>query len=505
MSDKLLKDGRKKKKLKPSIIPLQKIVQESIKKENCFKPFWNNYSKKMSKAMWLPNKNDKYFYFDGNQNSTEKSCFCKKTTLKYNNKKSSCILKKFLHPDVMDIENVKYTRKIRIYPNKDQRDLFEKCFNGHRFFYNKTVRYINDNENVNLSLITIRPLVMNNDKKLKTDEKWQKEIPNDTRQLAISEAITAFKSSHALLKKGIIKHFKVSYKSKKMPVSNFHITKKALKPSFHLFKRRLKKKIRVRSKIKRWIKNNINEIDHQCQIIKEKPNRYYICIPRDRKKENIKKPFNIVSLDPGVKTFQTFYSPDGICGKLGNNVKNDLSKISIKIDKLKSKIENKNTKCKTRRNLKRRCFLLRNKIKNKVKDLHWKSISYLCKNFENIIIPSFETSNMTSCKNRKIGKKTTNEMLTLSHYRFRERLIYKSECYTKCKVYICKEDYTSKTCTKCGNVDMSLGGKKIYKCKECNLILDRDINGARNILIKVLSSEVNRLDPTDAFICKSVI
>ena len=96
---------------------------------------------------------------------------------------------------------------------------------------------------------------------------------------------------------------------------------------------------------------------------------------------------------------------------------------------------------------------------------------------------------MASKENRKINKKTTNNMLSLSHYKFRERLIYKSKCYFKCDVHICREDYTSKTCTNCGNISINLGGKRIYNCEKCNIKIDRDINGARNILLKVLSSK----------------
>ena len=500
------------KRFIPDTNSLQMLVQASITPEKDLKPFWNNSSKTISQKLWLPTKTDGQDLdskcLNGFSNSTEQSCWFVKTNLKHQNKnwqKTSCLLQRFSHPDIMDQENIKspkksvaYTRKIRIYPNKTQKKLFEKCFGTHRFFYNKTVNYINKNSGVQLYLSKVRPHVMNSDKNLKPDELWQKEIPNDTRQQAIDEAISSFKSAHALLEKGLIKFFKVSYKSKKAPTSHFHITKKALHPTFHLFKRRLKKKLRVRNKMKKWIEKNINIIDHQCIIVKEKPNRYFVCIPCDKKKEIIKRPYNIVSLDPGVKTFQTFYSPDGICGKLGDKITKPLSKINKIVNKLKSKIAEETGR--TKINIKKRCFLLRTKIKNKVKDLHWKTASYLCKNFENILIPSFETSKMASKKNRKINKKTTNEMLSLSHYKFRERLIFKSKCYSNCNVYVCREDYTSKTCTNCGNMQKSLGGKRIYKCNKCKMVLDRDLNGARNILLKVLSSNSNRSDPTGAFI-----
>jgi|SaaInlStandDraft_1057018.scaffolds.fasta_scaffold04052_8 transposase len=42
----------------------------------------------------------------------------------------------------------------------------------------------------------------------------------------------------------------------------------------------------------------------------------------------------------------------------------------------------------------------------------------------------------------------------------------------------------NKTCTNCGNLHKSLGSNKTYKCEKCNVIMERDVNGARNILLK---------------------
>ncbi len=50
----------------------------------------------------------------------------------------------------------------------------------------------------------------------------------------------------------------------------------------------------------------------------------------------------------------------------------------------------------------------------------------------------------------------------------------------------CEEWYTSKTCSECGNIDDRLGTNKIYKCKSCDSIMDRDLNAAKNILLKFL-------------------
>jgi putative transposase len=48
------------------------------------------------------------------------------------------------------------------------------------------------------------------------------------------------------------------------------------------------------------------------------------------------------------------------------------------------------------------------------------------------------------------------------------------------------EEYTSKTCSKCGHIHTKLGGSKKFKCPECGHNLDRDLNGAFNKILKAL-------------------
>ena len=66
---------------------------------------------------------------------------------------------------------------------------------------------------------------------------------------------------------------------------------------------------------------------------------------------------------------------------------------------------------------------------------------------------------------------------------FKQRLINKARQFGK-KVVIVNEAYTSKTCSCCGDVHTSLGGNKIFKCQKCKSIMDRDVNGAKNIFLK---------------------
>ena len=87
---------------------------------------------------------------------------------------------------------------------------------------------------------------------------------------------------------------------------------------------------------------------------------------------------------------------------------------------------------------------------------------------------------VTKTKNKHLRR----SLLSLRHYEFRQRLIHKIR-ETKSRLIICHEPYTSKTCTKCGIIN-NIGSSKHYKCKECKLEIDRDVNGARNIFLRVI-------------------
>ena len=63
-------------------------------------------------------------------------------------------------------------------------------------------------------MITMRKLIMKSDKDLNNDEKWQADVPYDTRQLAIKECITCYKSNETKLKKKQITSYNVNYKTK---------------------------------------------------------------------------------------------------------------------------------------------------------------------------------------------------------------------------------------------------------------------------------------------------
>ena len=481
----------------------------SSSKVSYSKGFWKESSNRRSKKLWSPagsvDQNldrDRDIFLNGfSKSSLHRSFAMKRGKLKEKIRKKLWQLSPSLVSTPRnETENYTYTRKIRFYPTDSQKKLFESCFGATRYLINKVIEGINNKTITDFSFFALRKKVILTDKELVLPENkkelWLKAIPSDTKQLAIRRLAVDIKPNIEKVKKKQIKQFRLHFKSKKNIHQYCFVDKRTLKAStLQIFPRRTKEPFKLRSKTETWWRDNLTEIESSFTVIREK-NRYYFCLPMTQTKKKITQPYHCVALDPGVRTFQTFYSEDvGVAGKLGNGIDKTLFQIAKKEDKLKSFIdttsfEDAKVVLRSKRhryNLKKRCFLLRTKIKNIVNDLHWKSCHYLCSNFKNIFLPEFGVKNMTKkspSRFRAISSNTTRSMLTLSHYKFKERLLYKSQTMG-CKVHICNESYTTKTCGKCGNIQ-HVGRKEVFLCTKCEFKIDRDYNGARNIYLKVI-------------------
>jgi putative transposase len=195
---------------------------------------------------------------------------------------------------------------------------------------------------------------------------------------------------------------------------------------------------------------------------------------------------SVVSLDPGVRTFQTTYDASGLATEWGKGDMNQVYIMCRRMDKLQARhdLEKKRSK---KRYLKKAWLRMIDKVKNKVKEVHRKLALWLCETYTVVLIPTFESSNMVRKGARKINSKTARGMLTWSHYAFRQLLKNKAELHPWVHVVETEEPYTSKTCGCCGEIKQTLGGNKVFKCKKCDYVADRDFNGARNILLRYLS------------------
>ena len=89
---------------------------------------------------------------------------------------------------------------------------------------------------------------------------------------------------------------------------------------------------------------------------------------------------------------------------------------------------------------------------------------------------------IVSKKTSVLSKQIKVACLRTRYYEFYKRLEFKCSL-TRTNFRYVNEAYTSKTCSNCGNYNNKLKEEIIYECK---LIIHRDMNGSRNIMIKSL-------------------
>jgi putative transposase len=122
------------------------------------------------------------------------------------------------------------------------------------------------------------------------------------------------------------------------------------------------------------------------------------------------------------------------------------------------------------------------RIKNLVKDMHWKTAKFLCENYDEIHLGKINTLSIISNETSNIDNTTKRVLLSLSHSKFRERLKHQAK-KADSNVRLINEHMTTKTCHSCGKIK-EVGSSKTYKC-ECKVEIGRDINAAINIYKKV--------------------
>ena len=325
---------------------------------------------------------------------------------------------------------------------------------------------------------------------------WEFSTPKDVRAGAIKEFTSQLKTNISKVKKKLIPSFNMNFKSRKRKATeSITLPKSSIKfkdGKVSIYSTFVKEKIKLGKRHgKRYPKPTAVETDIK-MIYNGKD--FFLLIPRQIKVKNQNKDEKkIVALDPGVRVFQTGFSESECFEANVNTVK--LRRLKLKISLLQSLFTNKKKRGKqenkknhqnhqNHQNHKttRKLFILQKKIKDMVAECHWQTANYLIKNYNDVLLPSFESQDMVKGKSI-LSKKTKNEMLSLSHYAFKIRLQEKSKEYRHVRIHDVNEAYTSKTCTRCGCIN-NVGSNKVYSCKSCDLVIDRDVNGARNIFIK---------------------
>ena len=210
--------------------------------------------------------------------------------------------------------------------------------------------------------------------------------------------------------------------------------------------------------------------------------QYHMSVPYDEKlapgRENQAR---VVALDPGVRSFLTWYSA-GSVGKIGEGAFFRIQRLCERLDELLSRAAKSPSR--KRRNMRRAANKIRLRIENLVQELHRQAARFLVNNFDVILLPGFETSEMVERGRRSIRSKTVRNLLSLAHYRF--KLFIKNKAAETGVILLdVNEAYTTKTVSWTGELLENLGGASVVVSQDGER-MDRDYNGARGIYLRAL-------------------
>lgn len=313
------------------------------------------------------------------------------------------------------------------------------------------------------------------------EEPWLRECPQVIRSAAIRDLMAAYASNFEKRKKNPNHRFDIRFKSKKDPLGAVRIETKnaAVKVigdgRISFFPTKLQP-MRFDARALQGL-----SLDYDVTLSKDKLGRFSLHVPLFRENQPQKQAADWCAVDPGVRTFLTTYSLDSVT-KIGQGAATRLFKLCRWLDDLLSRIT-RTKGVQKRRRMRRAAVRMRMRIANLVRELHWQAAAFLTHNYTDIALPVFETQRMARRLSRKLTSEQTRRMLTLSHYTFRQRLLHKA-AKEGCRVHLVGEEFTSKTCTRCGFIKHNLRGAEVYMCNACGLRIDRDVGGGRNIALK---------------------
>lgn len=307
----------------------------------------------------------------------------------------------------------------------------------------------------------------------------------------MNDLLKAYKTNFAAQRKG----FKIRYRSKKAESESIVIHSKHWKKAGVFHPRSFgTDPIRGSEPLP-------DKLNYDCRLQRTRLGEFYLCIPMplEIRSENQAPQWQkiedgILALDPGVRTFCTGYSPSGLSVEWAKNDIGRIYRLCHALDKLQSKWSQKEIRHRKRYKLKQAARRIRKKIRNLVDEAHKKFVKWIVEQYHTVLLPEFATQRMVKRAQRRIGSKTAKAMLTWAHYRFKQRLLNKTREYPWCKVVICDEHYTSKTCGNCGFIHQKLGSSKTFRCPKCRIEMDRDINAARNILLRYITIRTSHVE-----------
>lgn len=490
------------KTLKPSLI-------SEFNKDLQIKPFWNNKIQLLSDKLYLPssdnlveaNFNHEVFNSDSWFNIEHYINTDKPYKLQFKDVKET-------------IKEITKVSQIKLFLTNEQKEYMKIIIGTYRYFYNRGVAYLNNyNKTTKKSWYLVDPKDSKTKKTVKiigkdnpytfiTMKKYIKDnypswilidFPSHLVDEAFRECSARFLTCLNQCRTNN-KPFDFSFKTKKEIVQTMNLERPMINSKSNgIFVKWMINGKYIFKNIKTHDKFSNYEFKGSSLSYHSVLNSFTLNLTYKIQSEPTKIK-NICAIDQGIRTPFTIYSTNEVV-KIGFGASEKIIKVCKEIDIIQSRINSETYYVKDKDGKKKyykvtsgRKKSLRKAMHRKIKylknlkrELHNKSIRYLCDNYSTIIVPPFKTQAMVKTLNSKVSRM----MCTFSFYEFKTKLINKAQEYNINIIEKC-EPYTSKTCGNCGIINYGLGTSEVYKCTNCDLEIDRDINGSRCILLRNL-------------------
>jgi len=255
--------------------------------------------------------------------------------------------------------------------------------------------------------------------------------------------------------------------------------------------------------MKKCIEGKIKQIE-----IKKEVDKWYILVCNDIETHKYEDNGKYQAIDLGISDIVTAVNLDDKTLHMKNRLQEIEKYYNPKIDSLKSRRDHCKHPSREHPNFKksRKYIYYDNKIKkmsrkrsNKIKYFQHFLSNIIVKNTRanTIIVGDLNIKPMSkkkkgsgNSKENKKNKTINRRNLSGSLGRFTEFLTYKAERIGK-RVIKIDESYTSIVCCTCGSKKKMSLDKREYICDECENIMNRDENSARNIMTRFLETRKN--------------
>ena len=286
----------------------------SISNERGFKPYWSVLCLEISSELLLPIGTDspdsaERLYNSWSNKTVEKSWF---STKLYTVPKKSllpiCSQFSISFPaECTDSgDTVTKSKKIQISPTSAQKAILERWFGGSRFFYNRAVEAMKDGASTNFKMLAPQLIADAPD--------WHVNIPRQIKVGAVMDACQAVRNAKVKGKQ-TGEFQKVKFRSRKQPRQTLYLRADTLKAnSFYVQKlsgMQMTEPLpaKPQGQGKQSERDTIDEVKDS-QLIMEN-GQYFLCVTYVEKRKPRDPSGTIVALDPGVRTFMTYFTEDG--------------------------------------------------------------------------------------------------------------------------------------------------------------------------------------------------